>query len=279
MVDRSPSLHDAAVALLDRAIEALRRGTDEKAVHTARKSCKRVRAALRLLREGLGQPEYRRDNLRIRDSARPLTAVRDAVMLRRTLGRLSKHAQFLQRDLEVDYHRAWQVLESRGARTAVARLKATRERLRKLSRVDSETASAISGTKQVYKAGRKALYKARSREDQALHEWRKQAKYLLNQLDLLKTVFNASFRTLHRRAAHVAEALGDDHDLSVLTSRLRPRGAGDRELRKQIRKRRRKLQARAFREGKRLYRHSAKRIEATLVAHLSKAQRASESAH
>jgi CHAD domain-containing protein len=272
------SLHDAAVALLDRAIAALRRGTDEEAVHTARTSCKRVRAALRLLREGLGEREYRGDNRKVRDSARPLTAVRDAVVLRQTLGRLPKQTQSLQRGLEADYHRAWQVLERRGARTAVARLRAIRERLIKLSPVVSEAASVIAGAKGVYKAGRKAWCKARSRENAALHEWRKQVNYLLNQLELLKTVFNARFRKLQRRAGRIAAALGDDHDLSILISKLRPREASERSLRKQIKKRRRKLQARAFRQGKRLYRRSAKHLEASMVAHLSKAQRAGKSA-
>lgn len=287
MINRRPlaaqpelhSLHDAAVALLDHAIETLRRGTDEEAVHTVRKSCKRVRAALRLLREGLGEREYRGDNRKVRDSARPLTSVRDAVVLRQTLGRLSKHAQSLQRDLEADYHRAWQVLERHGARTTVAKLRAIRERLINLSRVDSEAASVIAGAKRVYKAGRKALWEARSRDDQALHEWRKQANYLLNQLELMQTVFNARFKKLHHRAGRIAAALGDDHDLSVLIGKLRPREASERSLRKRIRKRRRKLQARAFRQGKRLYRHSAKHLEATLVAHLSKAQPAGDSAN
>ena len=147
MVARSPTLHDTAVALLNRAIESLRRDTDEESVHAARKSCKRARAALRLLRAGLGQREYRRDNLRIRNSARPLTAVRDAVVLRRTLGRLSKHAQFLQRDLEVDYHRAWQDLERRGVRSrGRCRLKAIREQLRKLRALTPEVASADFGS-------------------------------------------------------------------------------------------------------------------------------------
>jgi hypothetical protein len=40
---RLPSLHGAALALLERAIESLRRGTDDQAVHTARTSCKRAR--------------------------------------------------------------------------------------------------------------------------------------------------------------------------------------------------------------------------------------------
>lgn len=219
---RLPSLHDAAVALLDRTIESLRRRADEEAVHSARKSCKRVRAALRLLREGLGECEYRRDSKRIRDSARPLTAVRDAVMLRQALAKLSKHAQSLQCDLEADYHRAWQYLTHRGVRTAVAQLRATRGRL-------------------------------------------------------LKAVFNARFRKLHRRAGQLADALADDHDLSVLSSKLRPGEGSERSLCKQIMKRRRKLQARAFRQGERLYRHSAKKLEATLVAHLSKAQRTGKS--
>jgi CHAD domain-containing protein len=271
------SLHDAAVVLLDGAIETLTQGTDEEAVHTARKSCKRVRAALRLLREGLGEREYRGDNRKVRDSARPLTAVRDALVLRQTLGRLSKHAQSLQRDLEADYHRAWQVLERRGARTVVAQLWVIRERLIKLSRVDSEAASVIAGAKRVYKAGRKALCKARSRDDEALHEWRKQANYLVDQLELLQAVFNARFKKLHHRAGQVVAALGDDHDLSVLTGKLRPHEASERSLRKRIRKRRGKLQACAFRQGKRLYRRSAKHFEATLVAHLSKAQRADNS--
>ncbi|HEY6456662.1 MAG TPA: CHAD domain-containing protein [Steroidobacteraceae bacterium] len=276
---QDPSLHAVALALLDRAIQSLRHGTDEAAVHTARKTCKRVRAALRLLRDGLGEREYRLDNRRVRDSARPLTAVRDAAMLRRTLGTLSKHSHSLARHLEADYHRAWQALDHRGARNSIARLRAIRARLVKLSRVDSEAASAITGAKGVYKAGRKALGKARSRDDLALHEWRKQAKYLLNQLELLRMVFNARFKKLRRRAGRLAEALGDDHDLSVLAGKLPAREGQRGSLRKQIKKRRRKLQARAFRYGKRLYRRSAKHIEATLVAHLSHAQGVSKAAN
>jgi CHAD domain-containing protein len=271
-VPQPHSLHDATVTLMDGAIESLRQGADEQAVHLARKSCKRVRAALRLLRAGLGEREYRLDNRRVRDSARPLTAVRDAVVLRQTLGRLAQHPQPLERDLEADYHRAWQALAQRGARTAIEQLRGTRARLARFTSVDSEVASAIVGAKSVYRAGRKALGKARSGRDQALHEWRKQSQYLLNQLELLTSVFNVRFKKLHRRAKRIAEALGDDHDLSVLSSKLRPGEACERPIGKHIEKRRRKLQARAFRHGKRLYRHSAKHFEALLIAHLSQGQ-------
>ena len=103
-----------------------------------------------------------------------------------------------------------------------------------------------------------------------MHEWRKQTKYLLYQLELLKTVFNAKLGRLGRHASQLAEALGDDHDLGMLVEKLHRYDGRDPSLEKHIRKRRRELQARAIRLGKRLYRHSAKHIEATLVARLQK---------
>jgi hypothetical protein len=42
------SLHDAAVTLIDGAIDTLKSSTDDEAVHAARKTCKRARAALPL---------------------------------------------------------------------------------------------------------------------------------------------------------------------------------------------------------------------------------------
>jgi CHAD domain-containing protein len=262
------SVHDAALTLLDAAIETLRSGRDDGAVHAARKACKRVRAALRLLRECLGSDVYRRENKRIRDAAKPLTAVRDAFMLRKTLRAWPKRPPALQRGLDSEYRRERHALERRGARSALGRLTATREGLLDLPSIDSEAASVIAGVTSIYKAGRKTLRKARHRDDEVLHEWRKQAKYLLNQLGLLKSVFNAKFKKLHRRAADVAEVLGDDHDLGVLLTKLSASGAQDRSLMKNIKKRRRKLQALAFRRGKQLYRHSAKHIGAVMATRL-----------
>src|ERR1700690_4419144 len=68
------------------------RGQSDEAVHEARKCLKKVRAALRLVRDELGGPAYRRENFALRDAARPLTEVRDATMLVETLERLIKEA-------------------------------------------------------------------------------------------------------------------------------------------------------------------------------------------
>jgi CHAD domain-containing protein len=265
-------LREATLALLDGAIETLTWRTDDGAVHAVRRDCKRIRAALRLLRACLGRRVYRRENRRVRDSARPLTGVRDAFVLRRTLRTLPQRSMVLQRNLNSEYDRERRALERRGVQAALEQLNATRKWLAGIPALDSETVSAVAGARNIYKVGRKALAKARHRDDHALHEWRKQAKYLLYQLELLKTVFDAKFGKLGRHASQLAEALGDDHDLAMLVGKLRRYEARDPSLEKYIKKRRRKLQARAFRLGNRLYRHSAKHIEATLAARLSKSK-------
>jgi CHAD domain-containing protein len=222
------------------------------------------------MREDLGPGEYRRENSQIRDATRGLTAVRDAFILRKTLGTLPTGPLALQLGLNSEYRREWRALQRRGADSALGHLTASRERLIDLPSTESETASAIAGVTRVYRAGRKALRKARHRDDEALHAWRKQANDLLNQSGLLKAVFNAKFKKLNRRAEKLATALGDDHDLSVLTAKLRVFGAPNRALLKKIKKRRSKLQARAFRLGRKLYRQPPKRMEAVIAARLSR---------
>src|SRR5690349_17569591 len=59
-------------------------------VHEVRKSLKRLRALLRLLRHSLGRDEYRRENLALRDAARPLAVVRDAKVFVGTIQGLAR---------------------------------------------------------------------------------------------------------------------------------------------------------------------------------------------
>src|SRR5580698_10039159 len=74
----------ALVEQLDKAAAGLE-DPRRSSIHEIRKKLKRARAALRLLRDCLGEPVYRRENSRLRDAARPLTPVRDAKVLFATL--------------------------------------------------------------------------------------------------------------------------------------------------------------------------------------------------
>src|SRR4051812_12540678 len=75
---------------IDKAVEALadEQSLSDEDVHDIRKSLKRVRAALRLLRPAIGSSTYRGENVCFRDAARPLTELRDAKVLVDTLGGL-----------------------------------------------------------------------------------------------------------------------------------------------------------------------------------------------
>src|ERR1700730_13904044 len=62
----------------------LRRALTNEAVHNARKRLKAARATLRLLRPALDEEIYRRENLALRDAAKPLGISRDATILAET---------------------------------------------------------------------------------------------------------------------------------------------------------------------------------------------------
>ena len=66
------------------------RRRENEGVHEVRKCFKRVRAALRLVREDLGDDFYREENWSLRDAARPLNLVRDADVLVQTADRLAQ---------------------------------------------------------------------------------------------------------------------------------------------------------------------------------------------
>ena len=62
----------------------------DKGVHDARKNCKRIRAAYRLIRIEIGVDIYRQENIRFRDAARLLAGARDSWVIIRTLDRFVK---------------------------------------------------------------------------------------------------------------------------------------------------------------------------------------------
>src|SRR3970282_1293730 len=79
--------------ILERVDQALNDLTNpdkdrDKGVHDARKNCKRIRAALRLIRGEIGDELYRQENIRIRDAARLIASARDSWVMVETLDKL-----------------------------------------------------------------------------------------------------------------------------------------------------------------------------------------------
>lgn len=237
---------------------------DERAAHEFRRSVKRARALLRLMREAVGERAYARENRALRDAARALSPQRDARVLLRTLERIraprgDAALEALRREAAAARRRP------PPARPLGATLAGTRERTSHWRLPRPAWPALASGLERIYRKGRRTLRQAEARGgDRLLHEARKQVKYLGSVLAFLEPAGAKRLNRLAKKAGRVGEGLGDDHDLAVLLHRARGRPL-DTALRAGIRKRRRKLQERALKQARTLYRAKPAKFVARLA--------------
>jgi CHAD domain-containing protein len=264
---------ETALADLPRAA-----ATDEQ-IHTARKHMKAARATLRLLRPLLTETAYRSENRTLRDAARALSAARDDTVLLKTLSELAQQTKgagkrrrlaALRADLQSAARRRRAELARHGLRQSAASLRSA------LAMVDSWPAPPqqwppIYGSlRDSYRKGRRcARCNSRSASGPALHEWRKRAKYLRNQLEVIAPVQHASVEAMAAKLHKLSDHLGDEHDLAVLgeLARRRRRLLGrkaDSTLQKKIEQRRRKMCKRALAVGLPIYAEKPARFEKRL---------------
>jgi CHAD domain-containing protein len=253
-----------------------RGGTQNEAVFEARKCFKRVRAALRLVRDDLGNELYRQENFCFRDAARPLTEVRDAHVLVEAAGKLRQqfseafepgvfskiHKALLANRNEVTHR----VLEENKAFAAVKEVAASAiARLPDWSLQHDGWPALETGLRRVYRAGHRArALAAENSSVENLHEWRKQSKYLWHQLQLLEATLTSAEKELVDQTHKLSRLLGEDHDLAVLRETLAadPLAYGGHPILKRvfvfIDRRRQELEQQAFTLGGEIYRDSPK---------------------
>jgi CHAD domain-containing protein len=263
---RLHKVRDVLLRQLDDAIGRLKKnGKSDTTVHDVRRELKRARATLRLLRKSMGGPAYRRDNWAIRDVARLLTPLRDAKVLVRTLGRLRRvgddndlgaAASLLTRQFQEERQAIARRLLPKHLVAAADVLRTVKERVREIPRPRLDECPISEGLGRVYKAGRRAFRRVKDQgTDGRLHEWRKQVKYLLDQIDVARRLGAAKLKKRGKHSQRLADVLGEDHDLAVLNARIAAfadRGVGHR-FALRIEKRRSVLQREAHHLGKRLY--------------------------
>jgi CHAD domain-containing protein len=254
-----------------------RRGAPgNEAVREVRKCFKRVRAALRLVREDLGDDAYREENWCLRDAARPLTEVRDAEMLVESVDKLAQHlaeaiepgafAKIREALLANQQEMTRRVLDKDRAFVAVG--DAAARALARLPGWKVERTGWValeSGLRHVYRAGHRALALALENSSvENLHEWRKQAMYLWHQLQLLEGAWTDSEKELVERTHQLSTLLGEDHDLAVLRETLAadPLAYGGHRILKGvfsvIDRQREELERQAFNLGRELYKDPPK---------------------
>jgi len=206
----------------------------DEAVHKARKDLKKLRALLRLVKDGLGESRYKRENRALRDVARGLADFRDATVrmalveaLRERMGEDAPvvalgMAEERVRGMHGEIHSDGALEDA--AKDARHALKRAKQRIRYWP-LDHADGFALfrDGLRDSYASGRLACERCLIHPSAGnFHEWRKQCKYLRYQLRFLHHAAPEKMDHLIRTLRDLTDRLGDDHDQDVLAETLEP---------------------------------------------------------
>ena len=272
---------DSAHEQLDGAHEQLDGASERRlgeAVHETRKHLKRLRAVLRLTRGAIGEQAYERESSAFRTAGRRLSAGRDATVLVQTLEGLCERfaeelsptaSAGLREQLTEDHERSLTAMAQGGAdiRGALAAIDEARLRAPGWSFATGGFGALGPGMRRIYRRGRRRMRKACSDPTtENLHEARKRVKDLWYAAQIMEPAAPKRMEKLASDAHRVADLLDDDHDLAVLRDYAEGHARcfeDDRErqaLLAVIDARRRALQRKALKRGRRLYERSPKRF-------------------
>jgi CHAD domain-containing protein len=271
---------------MDLAMAHLRHPDRGEAVHTARKALKRLRALLRSLRVAFPEKLFRVENRRIAAAGRKISPMRDVHVQLRTLSKLKAAAGAAGEQVRRQLLRRQSSLIRRIPalrKTVRAMLDDSRQSLASRPLRKATVEDLASGLKRIYKQGRAAFKSAHcSPTPDHLHEWRKKAKSLGYGLELIKGLGPDKLARMIRGNDALTETLGDNHDLFLVLRSLRLEHrafpAGDfAPLARRIRRKRAKLQARAFKLGEKLYDEKPGGFEQRLDRYLRRARKIKDS--
>lgn len=224
-----PGIRRIVAEQVDRALGEVADAKIERAevIHRVRKRCKKIRAALRLVRDGLGDT-YARENGRYRDAARGISGARDEEAMIETCDALAR--RFAGREEEPVIRRVClQLRERRDAFMAQGeRIDAMlqefasvmalgRKHVASLSMEGHGHDVVVSGLRRTYARARRAMQAAeRDPKPANFHAWRKYVAYHWRHMQLLHHAWPAGVDARGREAQRLAECLGDLHSLHVL---------------------------------------------------------------
>ena len=200
--------------------------TRDEAIHDARKSIKKVRATLRLIRGQLGD-SWKRENAHLRDIAARLSQFRDAFVIIETFD-----------DLMQKYGSEASAARFRSVRAGLAKRRAESGREEDVGIVLSSAATSLRrasrrvkrwplegdgfeviapGLDRTYRDGRKALARARKAPNaEAFHEFRKRVKDHWYHVRLLEGLWTDVMGAYEKSLKDLEDWLGNDHNLTVL---------------------------------------------------------------
>lgn len=195
-------------------------------VHEARKSIKKLRGLLKLLRPEL-KSVWRQENAILRAAGRELSELRDAGAMLETFDQLAaKHAGELQKSSFRAVHAGLKEAKSRleqalnlaevSARSVEA-LKSLAQRSASWGLQHNDFKALAPGLRATYKEGRRAMRAAIKQDTaEAFHNWRKRVKDHWYHVRLLEHAAPKEMEARENQLHGLETALGEDHNLAVL---------------------------------------------------------------
>jgi CHAD domain-containing protein len=259
----------------------------DKAIHEARQAFKRLRALVRLAKPPLGA-DFAGENRRWRDAGRLLSGSRDTTVLLQCFDRLvADRGADLPAD-QVERLRAR--IAGKGAGNGATDVdENVRQVLVLLDDAEASVAeldwpNSKAALLHGFHRGQKRLrrdWKEACKESapDALHSWRKRVKDQAAQLRLFRLVTPGGFRARCNDEKETAELLGDEHDLWLLSERLRAESmpgdlSGIRDLLlEEIEQRRSTLRRQAFKKGEAFSAQKAKAFAGSIGTAWDKASK------
>jgi CHAD domain-containing protein len=241
-------------------------------VHETRKHLKKARAAVRMISDEVLRAHLQREHRCLRKVARLISDIRDAEVRLETVKQLrelspgTRNRNFRETEellaFELDSFLAafsdWQ-------EEAKTKLTRARDRIAKWPLDDLACKTIRQAAQRSYKRGRQALRRARQKPTpENFHSFRKEAKQLWYQLQILRPLHPAIFKELAGELKTIGEHLGHAHDLAFLAERLRTNTGskgqkrGQRALGGLIDSRQKELQRMAAALGERFYAQRAR---------------------
>jgi len=240
----------------------------EESVHEVRKSIKKTRALLRLVRPELGQ-FFAEENGDLRDTGHRLSELRDAGALIAVLDNLSKQTRSatakrsvsaIRRSLTRQKERLEKEAASCKLMPSLAGALVRARRSVRYWPLETDGFAAVeAGLQKTFRDGRKALAQARKtglRED--FHEWRKRVKDHWYHVRLLNKLSGGVLDGYEQSLKELEDALGEDLNLAILTERVQSMagnggGVKPNSLIKAMDSQRNMLRDRALAIGERVY--------------------------
>jgi CHAD domain-containing protein len=200
----------------------------EKVVHELRKTLKRIRAVLRLVRVEIGEDQFKQYNLYLRDTARKIAPLRDVAVYKAMVKHIASRnphtfdepLKVLLNDLDQEYMLlAKKYFEEEKILSVVQEdLEKMTDMPKKLWLFHKNFGLFYGGLLRVFERGRNQLQDTiRVPTMENFHDLRKRVKYLWHIHQVLKQSWPRMFNLISKSLEESSENLGLEHDLAILS--------------------------------------------------------------